>query len=434
MKLLIVTLFIVFTNISVFSQIIDFPDANFKNALLNHNPIIDTNSDGEIQITEAQSFNDELFVGNENIHNLSGIEYFTNITVLDCSNNLLTNLNLSNNIQLNYLNFYNNHIDSIDLSMLENLNELVCGMNNLTELTVPYSVIILNCQLNNLTSLDLYNHSQLIELWCGGNNLTTLNLTNCENILFINCENNNLIELNISFLTNLQSLTCDSNDINYLNISHNPYLTVLACNNNFLNNLDLSHNHYLHFLYCASNNLTELDLSNQSIYQLACDHNHLTSLDLSDEPMLRFLWCFNNDLTFLDIRNGMNQLYQWFRAENNPNLTCIYVDNAQWSTANWNYVDPNSTFVETEQQCEALTVQNYFAENINVFPNPFSDKIIINDYENKIIKLEVIDDLGQKLIVTENLNIDTNQLKEGIYFLNLYLNNGNFFSEKLIKN
>lgn len=33
----------------------NIPDANFKNALPNHNPIIDTNGGGEIQISENQA-------------------------------------------------------------------------------------------------------------------------------------------------------------------------------------------------------------------------------------------------------------------------------------------------------------------------------------------------------------------------------------------
>lgn len=34
---------------SAMAQNVNIPDPNFKNALLNHNPIIDTNGDGEIQ-------------------------------------------------------------------------------------------------------------------------------------------------------------------------------------------------------------------------------------------------------------------------------------------------------------------------------------------------------------------------------------------------
>lgn len=60
-------------------QIIDFLDPNFKNALLSHNPIIDTNGDGEIQVVEAQLYSSGLDISNQNISNLDGIEYFVNI-------------------------------------------------------------------------------------------------------------------------------------------------------------------------------------------------------------------------------------------------------------------------------------------------------------------------------------------------------------------
>ena len=39
------------------AQIVNIPDANFKNALLNHIPVIDLNGDSEIQISEASVFN-----------------------------------------------------------------------------------------------------------------------------------------------------------------------------------------------------------------------------------------------------------------------------------------------------------------------------------------------------------------------------------------
>ncbi len=43
-------LFFAFISIAANSQIVDTSDANFKNALLNYNPVIDINSDGEIQV------------------------------------------------------------------------------------------------------------------------------------------------------------------------------------------------------------------------------------------------------------------------------------------------------------------------------------------------------------------------------------------------
>ena len=47
------------------AQIVDIPDTNFKNALLNHDPIIDINNDGEIQESEAESVTVLRMVNNE---------------------------------------------------------------------------------------------------------------------------------------------------------------------------------------------------------------------------------------------------------------------------------------------------------------------------------------------------------------------------------
>src|SRR5690606_17346721 len=77
----------------LFAQNVNIPDANFKNALLAHDPVIDTNSDGEIQVTEAEAITGALNVGSKSISDLTGIEAFVNLTELYCQDNLLTHLN-----------------------------------------------------------------------------------------------------------------------------------------------------------------------------------------------------------------------------------------------------------------------------------------------------------------------------------------------------
>ena len=72
-------------------QTINFPDPVFKTKLLNGNItfdseqntpiIIDTNEDGEIQISEAQVIT-KILINESNtlaVTDLSGIEYFTNL-------------------------------------------------------------------------------------------------------------------------------------------------------------------------------------------------------------------------------------------------------------------------------------------------------------------------------------------------------------------
>ena len=96
MKHLLLTLTLL-TSFFASAQIVNIPDANFKNALLNYNPPIDTNGDGEIQVSEAEAVN-ELILYDKNIADLTGIEAFINISWLDCRKNLLTELDVSQNI------------------------------------------------------------------------------------------------------------------------------------------------------------------------------------------------------------------------------------------------------------------------------------------------------------------------------------------------
>ena len=81
---------------------------------------------------------------------------------------------------------------------------------------------------------------------------------------------------------------------------------------------------------------------------LECYLNQLTSLDVSNNTALTSLGCSHNELTTLDIRNGNNINVTNFISLYNPNLTCINVDNAVWSTANWTLasgdIDPQHYF------------------------------------------------------------------------------------------
>ena len=86
--------------VSVKAQIVNIPDANFKNALLNHDPVIDINNDGEISYAEAEGYTGKIVVLFRNISDLTGIEAFVNLTELYCDNNQLTSLDVSSNTAL----------------------------------------------------------------------------------------------------------------------------------------------------------------------------------------------------------------------------------------------------------------------------------------------------------------------------------------------
>ena len=148
-------------------QNINIPDANFK-AVLVKNPSINTNGDTEIQVSEAAAYTAFINCTYWGISDLTGIEYFTALADLDCSNNKLTTLDVSNNIALTYLSCNGNQLTTLDVSNNTALESLYCDNNNLTSLDVSGAtrLHLLFCSDNQLTSLDVSNNLELSALGC----------------------------------------------------------------------------------------------------------------------------------------------------------------------------------------------------------------------------------------------------------------------------
>lgn len=101
----------------------------------------------------------------------------------------------------------------------------------------------------------------------------------------------------------------------------------------------------LTYLYCNNNQLSSIDVSqNSSLEQFVCYENQLTELTLNQNSALNYLECWNNQLTCLNLKNGNNLNFLYLEALNNPALTCIEVDDAAYSTANWTAIDATASF------------------------------------------------------------------------------------------
>ena len=275
-----------------------------------------------------------LNVNNENIADLTGIEAFTALTWLDCPYNQLTSLNVSQNTALTFLNCFGNQLTSLNVSQNTALTILYCGYNQLTSLDVSQNTALtsLNCPNNQLTSLNLSQNTALTTLYCNSNQITSLDVSQNTALTYLECEFNLLTSLNVNGATALTDLYCYFNQLTSLNVSQNTALTALNCNSNQLTSLDVSQNTALIYLYCYN--------------------NQLTSLDVSQNTALTKLWCSGNQLTSLDVRNGNNTNFTSFYANNNPNLYCIDVDDATWSTANWGNIDSQHYF---SNNCSGVT-------------------------------------------------------------------------------
>lgn len=73
---------------------------------------------------------------------------------------------------------------------------------------------------------------------------------------------------------------------------------------------------------------------------------------------------------------------------------------------------------------------------LNIYPNPFSNFLSIENDDLTIRYIEITDLTGRKLIAKTgaNLSLNTEEIKSGIYFLNVVLVSGKKTSTKLIKN
>lgn len=115
------SLIFVLITASGFSQVVNIPDANFKAALV-ADTTINTNRDGEIQVSEAEAAQ-TVNVSSKNIADLTGIASFKNLVSLDCSNNQLTSLSTESNFQLSTLFCQNNRLTFLEIRKITDCNE-----------------------------------------------------------------------------------------------------------------------------------------------------------------------------------------------------------------------------------------------------------------------------------------------------------------------
>ena len=181
----------------------------------------------------------------------------------------------------------------------------------------------------------------------GAINCPNMNITDLTGIEYfvalteLICYDNQLTSIDVSQNIALTILNCSGLQSGSLNVSNNIALLELACEGCNLSILDVTSNVNLLAIGCESNYLTSLNLSNNSnLVALNCSDNLLTSLNLTQNFNLVYFTCQTNELYSLNIKNTNNTQMQ-LDATDNPNLTCINVDDSLWSTANWSTANGN---------------------------------------------------------------------------------------------
>ncbi len=245
-RILSLLIILLFSNI-VLSQYTAIPDANFEQALIDLG--LDATLDGQVITANIDTLT-ELYVDSLNISDLTGIEDFTELTLLMCFYNQLSSLNITQNDSLKYLYCSSNQLTTIDLSNNNILVSLGVYKNQITHLNLSQNpnLAALSCGVNPITSLDLSLQQYLGYIDCSFSpSLQCLNMNNSnnQNVIYfnaINCPNLTCIEVDnvvysttnwtnidagVSFSTNCSnSCSVDINEYNFNNLSLYPNPTT----------------------------------------------------------------------------------------------------------------------------------------------------------------------------------------------------------------
>ena len=353
-KLLLLLGLVAGTASFVQAQNVNIPDANFKNALLTQSFVIDTNGDGEISFAEAAVVT-YLNLDEKNISNMTGIEAFVNLGIMDCNGNLFTSIDLSQNTELSILHMSSLYLTSLDIRYNVKLTSLILEGLPLTTIDFSQNPLLMNLNISNsqLYGLDLSNNPNMYLLFCSSTPLVILNLKNGNN--------GNLNDIVAHDNPNLRCIEVDDPAWSTANWTGPDFVFdswagfVLDCSNltyipdeNFEAYLEangmgdgIPNNH--HVLTSNINNEIFLDIQGLGIQDLTgiedfaalqyldCSNNSISTIDLSQNLNFTELFCSNNLITFINV-NYNAQLYSLdcshnlltsLNVMNNPNLTFL---------------------------------------------------------------------------------------------------------------
>ena len=379
------------------AQIVAIPDANFKSRLIQLD--IDTNSDGEIQETEAKAVKNLYLSYPYNIKSIEGIKSFTNLVTLFLAFNPVEYIDISNLKQLTTFDPSKNVI-SINASGCSSLKEIVYSGTEFASLDVSGCTLLTNLNLSQ-TALTTFNFTGCINLsniYINSSKLdsaidisilpnlenfimanaaiTSLNAQGCKKLQRLTISNNKVKNLNVAGCTALKDVYVDNNLITNLNLKGLTSLIWLTYNENPLITLDVSNCVALPsidtwplttitninaqgctamgYFDCNNNQLTTFNASGLgSLIRLTLHGNKLTDVNLAGCTSLTDLDLANNKITTVDVSDAVK-----LRSLGISNNNLKTLDVTQNTSLNYLVLDDNPI--------ETLFIKNGIAEKVEI--------------------------------------------------------------------
>ncbi|MBC2846630.1 DUF7619 domain-containing protein [Winogradskyella flava] len=463
------------------AQIVNIPDANFKAKLLEASSsnqiaeilnygydVIDYNYDGEIQVYEAEEVI-SLNLNFSEISDLTGIEAFINLEKLECRQNQISVLDLSQNTQLVELDMLWNNISNFNFSSLVDLEILSVG-DPLIDIDLSQNLQLKNLYLasSSINSLDISNNVSLEMLRIIAPLISTLDLASNINLISLGLSNlNSLNSIDISHNTNLQvfdssdviftsvdlsqnlnlvTFRCINGQLTALDLTNNALLEHVRCDNNFLTEIDISQNPLLQLLDITNNQITSLDASgnlainslrlnnnliseidvsqNQELYSLEVANNQLVSVDLSNNFLINFANISSNEsLVYVNIKNGnIDELVQIF---NNPNLETVCIDSNELSNGG---VAIGPSVVPLSEYCTFIPGGDYNIISGYIIFDSDDNGCDTNDLSYPNLRLDISDGMDSGITFSNNAGEYTFYTNEGTYDIIPNIENPSWFS------
>ncbi|RLD83512.1 MAG: hypothetical protein DRJ10_03340, partial [Bacteroidetes bacterium] len=423
-----------------------------------------------------------LSIRNKGISDLTGIEDFDGLITLNCSNNLLTSLDFSENLALENLICSANQLSNLEISSNTILRKLEIADNLFTSINLSPndSLRTLDCSINQLTSLNILNNTHLTSVNCSSNQLISVDANNGYNNILLSFDlrdNPKLTCILVDDITASQGylgwykdptayykLECNDDDNDGVedsedqcpNTPFGDFVDLFGCsvfilptdnytiysrsetcrsgNNGLINISAVEILNYTATLIGNEDTISHIFTDNLEIRNLRAGTYELC-LTIADEP--GYLQCYNIVITEPDDLDVQLKLYP---SDNSVSLKMsgginytIDLNGLVFTTTDTEitlYLDKgkNTISVKTDVDCQGVFNKTLFlAEEPIVFPNPFEDylNIYLGEIDGKNINVKMYSHSGQLIWSKQYMNqngvigINTSELKSGNYYLSV---------------
>ena len=286
-----------------------------------------------------------LELNNKNLtsNDLDELEIFSNVSVIDLSDNNITDVSALTNLKRLYsINLNNNKVTDVSaLKDLENLGSIsLSGNENVSGYEQLNNIYQLNLSNTNLITLnDISNNEKLQQLNLSNN--TQLDYTDLilpKNISYLVLDNTNFTSYDFSGLNKLYSLSIKNNKLKNLNLSENiKSLTSLDISNNEITDLstlskifgrsddedaiaeDEDYGYYEYTsLIAKENNISDISIINNiNVDSVDLSNNEITDLSRFNNKKIKMI-----RLSYNKIEKGINTL---------KDVNTIYLDHCEIS-------------------------------------------------------------------------------------------------------